>query len=161
MTHPTLIQANQSQQFTCSTCPNFENFNGKRGRGLCKYHDQITFEHHQSTNECISALERASDKYLQSFELPEDIPYSEFQPGQKVKVIDEGEDNHDEWSSFVVITKVINPNRFSSIQAYLSEPDWNYLIASPDRPTQHQFWVSENEICHVDQAHLIETADIF
>ncbi len=107
MTYSKLIQANQSQQFTCLTCPNFENFNGERGRGLCKYHDQVVFEHHQSRNECISALERESVKHLQSYELPEDIPYSEFEPGEKVKVIDDQED-HTEWASFVIITKVIN-----------------------------------------------------
>ena len=161
MTQTKFIQANQSQQFTCSTCPNFQSFNGYRGRGLCKYHNQVVFEHHQSTNECISALERESNKYLQSFELEEDIPYSEFEPGQKVKVIDEGEDNHEEWASFVVITKVINPNRFSSIQAYLAEPNWYFLLASVDRPNSNMFWVAENEICHVNQSHLIETADIF
>ena len=156
----TTIKLNQSQQFTCLTCPNFENFNGERGRGLCKYHDQVVFEHHQSTDECTSALERESDKHLQSFELPEDIPYSEFEAGQKVKVVDEGE-NHTEWASFVVITKVINPNRFSSIESYLNEPDWYYLLASVDRPNRAMFWVAENEICHVDQSHLIETAEVF
>ncbi len=151
---------NQAQQFTCLTCPNFENFNGERGRGLCKYHDQVVFEHHQSTDECISALEKKSNQHLQSYEQPEDIPYSEFQPGQKVKVIDEGED-HTEWSSFVVVTKVINPNRFSSITSYLNQPDWYYLIASVDRPNANMFWVAEDEICHVDQSHLIETAEVF
>ena len=138
-----------------------DNFNGERGRGLCKYHNQVVFEHNESTNECISALEKESDKHLQSFEQPEDIPYSEFEPGQKVKVIDEGEDNHDEWSSFVVITKVINSNRFSSITSYLNQPNWYFLLASIDRPHSHQFWVAEDEICHADQSHLIETAEVF
>ena len=76
MTYPTLTQEIQSQQFTCFSCPNFENFNGERGRGLCKYHDQVVFEHHQSTDECIYALEKKSNQHLQSYELPEDIPYS-------------------------------------------------------------------------------------
>ena len=151
---------NQSQQFTCLSCPNFENFNGERGRGLCKYHNQVTFEHNQSTAECIYALEKKSNQHLQTYEQPEDIPYSEFEPGQKVKVIDEGED-HTEWSSFVVITKVINPNRFSSITSYLNQPDWYYLLTSLDRPNSARFWVTEDEICHVDQAHLIETAEVF
>ncbi len=156
----TAPKLNQAQQFTCLTCPNFENFNGERGRGLCKYHDQVVFEHHQSTAECISALEKKSNQHLQSYELPEDIPYSEFQPGQKVKVIDEGEE-HTEWSSFAVVTKIINPNRFSSITSYLNQPDWYYLLASLDRPHSAMFWVVENEICHVDQAHLIDTAEPF
>ena len=151
---------NQSQQFTCLTCPNFENFNGERGRGLCKYHNQVVFEHHQSTDECIYALETKSNKHLQSFEQPEDIPPCEFEPGQKVKVIDEGE-NHTEWSSFVVVTKIINPNRFSSITSYLNQPDWYYLLASLDRPNSAMFWVAENEICHVEQSHLIDTSEPF
>ena len=154
----TAPKLNQSQQFTCFSCPNFENFNGERGRGLCKYHDQVTFEHHQSTDECIYALEKKSNQHLQSYEQAEDIPYSEFEPGQKVKVIDDQED-HTEWASFVVITKIINVDRFNSHSSYL-EPDWYYLIASVDRPTQHQFWVAENEICHVEQSRLIETAEV-
>ena len=160
MTYPTLIQEIQSQQFTCLTCPNFENFNGERGRGLCKYHDQVVFEHHQSTDECISALKRESDKHLQTYELPEDIPYSEFEPDQKVKVIDDQE-TPTEWASFVIITKVINPNRYSSTESYLNEPDWYYLLASLDRPDYAMFWAKENEICHLDQSDLIETAEIF
>ena len=160
MTHSTLFQANQSQQFTCSTCPHFQSFNGSRGRGLCKYHDQVVFEHHQSTDECQSSLETESDKHLQSFEQPEDIPYSEFEPDQKVKVIDDQED-HNEWASFVIITKVINPNRYSSTESYLNEPDWYYLLASLDRPDSAMFWAKENEICHIDQSHLIETAEVF
>ncbi len=136
---------NQSQEFTCFSCPNFENFNGERGRGLCKYHDQVVFEHHQSTDECISALKRESDKHLQTYELPEDIPYSEFEAGQKVKVIDDRE-KHTEWASFVVITKVINPNRFSSTESYLNQPNWFYLLSSLDRNDGEIFWVAENEM---------------
>ena len=42
-----------------------------------------------------------------------------------------------------------------------NQPDWYYLLSSLDRHGGEMFWVAENEICHVDQAHLIETADIF
>ncbi|MGK7951553.1 MAG: hypothetical protein AB4368_22895 [Xenococcaceae cyanobacterium] len=161
MTQTKLIPETKSQQFTCLTCPNFENFNGERGRGLCKYHDQVVFEHHQSRNECISALERESAKHLKTYELPEDIPPCEFEPGEKVKVIDEGEDNHEEWSSFVVITKVINPNRFSSTESYLNQPNWYFLLASIDRPNPNMFWVAESEICHAHQSHLIDTSEPF
>ena len=94
------------------------------------------------THHCISALERESDKHLQTYEQPEDIPYSEFEPGHSVKVIDQGEE-HTEWTSFVVVTKIINPNRFSSITSYLNQPNWYFLLALLDRPTQHQFWVAE------------------
>ena len=159
MTHQTLTQEIQSQQFTCLTCPNFENFNGERGRGFCKYHDQVVFEHHQSTDECIYALEKKSNQHLQTYEQSEDIPYSEFEPGQKVKVIDEGED-HTEWSSFVVVTKVINPNRFSSTGSYL-EPDWLFLLSSLDQDGGEKFWVSENKICHPEQSHIIDTSEVF
>lgn len=90
------IPAIQSQQFSGLGCPNFNIFNGSRGRGLCKYHDQVVFEHHQSTDECISALIKESTDHLKTYELPEDLPYSEFEPGQIVKVIDDKEDNHNE-----------------------------------------------------------------
>ncbi len=90
----------------------------------------------------------------------EDIPHSEYEPGQIVKVIDEAEE-HTEWASFVVIGAVFNQDRFSSTESYLTEPNWLYLIASVDIPTQHRFWVNENEICHVEQSHLIDTAEVF
>ena len=160
MTYQTLTQEIQSQQFNCSTCPNFENFNEERGRGLCKYHDQVVFEHHQSTYECISALIKESTDHLKTYELPEDLPYSEFEPGQIVKVIDEKEDNHNEWASFVVVTKIINSNRFKSTGSYL-EPDWLFLLSSLDTNGGEMFWVGENEICHPEQSHIIDTADVF
>ena len=127
MTQSKSNQVDQSQAFNCSGCPNFTSFNGSRGRGLCQYRDQVVFEHHQSTNECLYSLEKKSKQYLQSFEQPEDIPYCEFQPGQLVKVIDLDEPNHNEWATFKIFTKIINYKRFSSSGSYL-EPDW--LIAS-------------------------------
>ena len=74
MTYQTSSQVDQSQAFNCSGCPNFTSFNGSRGRGLCTYHNQVVFEHHQSTNECLFSLEKESANYLQSFDQPEDVP---------------------------------------------------------------------------------------
>ncbi len=108
-----------------------------------------------------SPIEQESTPDFQPIEPEEDLPHAEFDDGSIVKVIDEGEDNHDEWASFVVITKVINPNRFSSTESYLNEPNWYYLLASVDRPNSAMFWAVEDEICHADQSHLIETAEIF
>ena len=108
-----------------------------------------------------SQIEQEPTQDLPTFEPEEDLPHSEFDDGSIVKVIDEGEDNHDEWASFVVITKVINPNRFSSTESYLNEPNWYYLLASVDRPNSAMFWAKENEICHASQSHLIETAEVF
>ena len=106
-------------------------------------------------------LEQEPTPDFQPIEPGEDLPHAEFDDGSIVKVIDEGEDNHDEWASFVVITKVINPNRFSSTEYYLNEPNWYYLLASLDRPLSAMFWAKEDEICHACQSHLIETAEVF
>ena len=108
-----------------------------------------------------SPLEQEPNQDFQPIEPEEDLPPSEFDDGSIVKVIDR-EEEHTEWSSFVVIGKKLNQQRFRSTQAYLNEPDWYYLLTStsPAR-TQHQFWVAENEICHAHQSELIETADIF
>ncbi len=92
--------------------------------------------------------------------LEEDTPHSEFEPGQIVKVIDEGEE-HTEWADFVVIGKNYNQQRFRSTESYLSETNWYYLLVSVDIPTQHQFWVAENEICHAEYSHLIDTTYVF
>ncbi len=108
-----------------------------------------------------SQIEQEPTPDFQPIEPEEDLPHAEFDDGSIVKVIDEGEE-HTEWSSFVVIGKKLNQQRFCSTQAYLNEPDWYYLLTStsPAR-TQHQFWVAENEICHAHQSELIETAEVF
>ena len=160
MTYQTSSQVYQSQAFNCSGCPNFTSFNGSRGRGLCQYRDQVVFEHHQSTNECLYSLEKESKQYLQSFDQPEDVPYCEFQPGQLVKVIDLDEPDHNEWATFKIFTKIINYKRFSSSGSYL-EPDWLILLSSLARDGGEMFWVAENEICHVNQSHIIDTSDVF
>ncbi len=107
-----------------------------------------------------SPIEQESTPDFQPIEPEEDLPHAEFDDGSIVKVIDEDED-HTEWASFVVITKVINPNRFSSTESYLNEPNWYYLLASVDRPNSAMFWAVEDEICHASQSHLIETAEVF
>ncbi len=111
-----------------------------------------------------SPLEKESTSSLdaieQELEQLEDIPHSEFKEGSIVKIIDEGED-HTEWASFVVIGAVFNQDRFRSTESYLTETNWYYLLASLNYPTQHQFWVAEDEICHADQSHLIDTAEVF
>ncbi len=94
-----------------------------------------------------SRIEQETTSDFQPIEPEEDLPHAEFDDGSIVKVIDEDED-HTEWASFVVITKVINQNRFSSTESYLNEPDWYYLLASVDRPNSAMFWAKENEICH-------------
>ncbi len=108
-----------------------------------------------------SQIEQEPNQDFQPIEPEEDLPPAEFDDGSIVKVIDEGEE-HTEWSSFVVIGKKLNQQRFRSTQSFLNEPDWYYLLTStsPAR-TQHQFWVAEHEICHAHQSELIETAEIF
>ena len=106
-----------------------------------------------------SQIEQEPTQDFQPIEPEEDLPHSEFDDGSIVKVIDR-EEEHTEWSSFVVIGKKLNQHRFRSTQSFLNEPNWYYLLTSPAR-TQHQFWVAENEICHAHQSELIETADIF
>ena len=138
-----------AQESTCANCSQFNDYLEPTGKGWCNLFDKPAYSHHPLTNDCQLNLPAE-----------EDLPRAEYQPGQIVKVIDEGED-HTEWAKFVVIGSTFNQNRFRSTQAYLDEPDWNYLIASVERPNQHQFWVTENEIGHVDQSRLIQTADIF
>ena len=141
------------------------------------HHGLPVAERYKSQNEAVKALlesfqlvesedypsrsEQEPTQDFQPIEPEEDLPHAEFDDGSIVKVIDR-EEEHTEWSSFVVIGKKLNQHRFRSTQAYLNEPDWYYLLTStsPAR-TQHQFWVGENKICHAHQSHLIETAEVF
>ncbi len=150
MTYQTSNITTPAQKSTCANCSQFNDYLEPTGKGWCNLFDQPARRHHPQTLDCQLNLPTEE----------EDLPHAEFEPGQIVKIIDEGEEDCNEWASFVVIGASFNQNRFRSIQTYLSEPDWNYLIASVDH-TQHQFWVAETEICHVDQSPLIETADVF
>ncbi len=150
MTQQTVIATTPAPESTCAKCSQFNDYLEPTGKGWCNLFNKPARREHPQTLDCQLNLPTEE----------EDLPHAEYEPGQIVKVIDEGED-HTEWASFVVIGATFNQNRFRSTQAYLSEPDWNYLIASVDRPTQHQFWVAEQEICHGSQSHLIDTANVF
>ena len=150
----------KSEHFTCLTCPNYYKFKGEVNRGSCTAFGKVAHDDWTSTNDCRFALEKESSQYLQSFDQPEDILYCEFQPGQLVKVIDLDEPDHNEWATFKIFTKIINSKRFNSTGSYL-EPDWLILLSSLDKNGGEMFWVNENEICHVDQSHLIDTSDVF
>ena len=139
-------------------------------------HGLTVAERYKSQNEALKALlesfkpvehsnyrahEDTKSELDLDFDKPEeDTPHSEYEPGQIVKVIDEGEE-HTEWADFVVIGKNYNQQRFRSTESYLTETNWYYLLASVDIPTQHQFWVAEDEICHAEYSHLIDTAEVF
>ena len=41
---------------TCESCPEFNDFNEQRGRGLCKVFDQVTYRHHSLTQDCLTSL---------------------------------------------------------------------------------------------------------
>ena len=155
----------QSSSSTCSLCPNFQDFQEQNGRGWCALFDRMAKQHHPRTNDCDSTL----SLYPENIELPEeDLPYSEFEAENIVKIID-SEEHHTEWAKFIVVAKKLNTERYRSTESYLTEPQWYYQLAAipyeptyPHSRTSQPFWVAETDICHFDQSHLIETeTDVF
>ena len=91
------------------------------GKGWCKLFDQQAREHHEITNDCVISLDSIISHELQdnlglfpdinfeelkAFPTEEvieeaDLPYSEYQVGSIVKVID-ADEPHTEWAIFEV-----------------------------------------------------------
>ena len=153
----------------------------------CKLFDQPAKEHHQMTKICVGSgaldvevdsheLENNLDFFpkvefdeseLEAFpseELidPYDLPYSEYEVGSLVKVIDK-EEHHSEWSCFEVIEVKPNIKLYESAESYLNGSPWHYLLASIDTVQKLDgIWAREDEICHFDESHLICTEpDLF
>ena len=57
MTQP-LTNQQTSQQNTCANCPQFQDYQDSRSRGLCQAFDQVTRKHHRRTPDCDHAIEQ-------------------------------------------------------------------------------------------------------
>ena len=93
---------------------------------------------------------------------PYDLPYSEYEVGSIVKVIDPQE-NHTKWGIFEVVERRHNQSLYENAETYLQQSQWYYLLSSIDTAQKlGGIWVRENEICHRNESHLICTnEDIF
>ncbi|WP_036487463.1 hypothetical protein [Myxosarcina sp. GI1] len=135
------------QSNTCAKCTYFEDYNDERGRGWCHLLDNATRKHHQRTNDCDLNSESKSILAL---------PYSEYDYGDRVKIVDSDKD-HSEWAVFEVIEKKHNPQCYSSVDNYLTQSEWYYLLS----PAYEDMWVAERELCHADLSHTVVTEQLF
>ncbi len=140
---------------TCEKCQAFENYYEKSGRGWCKIFDRDSKKHHLMTRDCINngAAETQSD--------PEEElnqPYTEFTIGSKVKIIN-GTQSHQDWLVGEVINNYYNSQCFRSIETYLSESTWKIQVYLPNK--KNSIWLNENQVCLLEQSHLIDTKEIF
>ncbi|VEP16095.1 conserved hypothetical protein [Hyella patelloides LEGE 07179] len=128
---------------SCSNCPQFNDYQDSRSRGWCSLFNHVSFKHHPFTRDC-------------QLNLPdeEDILRSEHEVGSLVKLIDSAKD-HSQWSTFIVVGKRYNSNRYKTTETYLSETDWEFLLATIEQAQVSQIWVAEDEICHYSQSHII------
>lgn len=167
---------------TCSTCPNFNDYRDPDGRGWCQLFNHPARQYHKQTNDCLVSgepvisheLEDNLDIFphlnfdgLDAFPNKEiedelDEPYSEYQEGSIVKVIDQDED-HREWAVFEIVECKCNHSLYDNTKSSLNQAQWYFRLASrQDSNTLNKsLWVAENEICHFEQSHLISTQDIF
>ncbi|VEP16323.1 conserved hypothetical protein [Hyella patelloides LEGE 07179] len=127
----------------CANCPQFHNYRDNRGGGWCNFYDRFAKEHHPFTHDCKL-------NYLDS----EDILRSEHEAGSLVKLIDSHKD-HSQWTTYVVVGKKYNPNRYQNTKTFLNQTDWYYRLATIEKLEVTQQWVAEDEICHYDQADII------
>jgi hypothetical protein len=146
---------------TCAQCPHFNDYQESNGRGWCHLFNRQARANHQQTNDCIvsSDLETFPTKEIED---EADLPYSEYQVGSIVKVIDQ-DDDHREWAVFEIVECKYNHSLFDNTKSYLNQAQWYFRLASlQDSNTLNKsLWVAENEICHFEQSHLISTQDIF
>lgn len=148
----------------------------------CKLFDHQAREYHEITNDCITSsdfvvsheLEDNLDLFpnvdfeeLDAFPTKKledelDQPYSEYQEGSIVKVIDKDE-RHEEWGIFKIVECKYNKSLCDNTESYLNEAAWYFRLAGNDDATtiNKSLWVREDEICHFDMSHNICTDDIF
>ncbi|BAZ47327.1 hypothetical protein NIES4102_43730 (plasmid) [Chondrocystis sp. NIES-4102] len=163
----------------CSQCPHFDDYRDPDGRGWCHLSNRKARTYHQQTNDCIvsSDLEIShefedkkiifSNIDLDAFATDEiedeaDLPYSEYQVGSIVKVIDKNE-HHQEWAVFEIIECLHNKSLYRSTESYLNQAEWYFRLRSNDDASTicPSLWVREDEICPFDQSHNISTQYIF
>ena len=133
----------------CKDCSQFTDHKAPNGRGWCELFDIPTRQTHARTHDCVLNLPKEDCE----------VAYRQFELGDTVKIIDEGETDHNEWSSFLVIGARFNPACYQSVKSYLTETSWTYWLSSLDR--QYKIFVKENEICLANEADLIETSYVF
>ena len=134
---------------SCANCPQFDDYQDNRKRGWCNLYNHFAKEHHPFTRDCqLNLLDE------------EDILRSEYEPRNLVKLIDSALD-HTEWSTFIVVGKKYNPNRYRNTDTYLNQADWYYRLATREQPQISQVWVAEDEICHYSQSHIINPVGEF
>ncbi len=85
------------------------------------------------------------------------LPYPEYDYGDRVKIVDSDED-HTEWAVFKVVEKRHNPQYYSSVDNYLNESEWYYLLFPSWDGNE---WVAEKELCHADLSHTVATEEVF
>ena len=170
------------ERTTCSVCPHFNNFHEPNGRGWCEQFNHQVREHHQTTNDCIIASDllfshelennlalfpNVDFEKLEAFPTEEiesklDQPYSEYEVGSIVKIID-AESDHTEWAVFEIVECRYNHGLYRSSESYVNEVAWYYRLASHNNDTtiSKSSWIREDEICHFDLSHFICTEEIF
>lgn len=181
MTQSTVVKP-ASQANTCSSCLHFDNFHESNSRGWCELFNHQARAHHEQTNDCITSsdliISHELEDNLVTFpdvdveelnafpdeeaESELDKPYSEYQKGSIVKVIDKNE-HHTEWGIFEIIECKYNESLYRSSESYLNEAAWYFRLASIyDASTINKsLWIREDEICHFNMSHNVCTEDIF
>ena len=151
------IQTKTPSSCTCAFCPKFNDFNEPKGRGWCTLFDKVAYQHHALTVDCQLNLPPETDTEAYN---EEDKIHCKYQEGDIVKIIDPTTD-HTQWETFVVVGKKHNSNAFQTIKAYLTEPEWYILIATPRKPVTDMYWKPETDICFSEQSEFIDTSDVF
>ena len=178
MTQATVVQP-ASQAKTCLICPHFNDFHEPNERGWCELFNRTARTYHLITPDCITSSNLLVSKeekepsnfitadFSEAFPTEElvdeaDLPYSEYEVGSVVKVID-AEEDYTKWGVFEIVECRYNSHLYRSSESYLNEVAWYYRLSSHSDSTSldKTLWVAENEICDFYQAHLICTCEVF
>lgn len=137
---------------TCQNCQSFQDFQ-ESDRGWCLIFDQMAKSHHEMTQDCIlNGAETITDK--------SEASSPEFKINTQVKKM-ESQQHFSTWKEFIIIAQWHNRQLDRSIESYLQETEWYYLITRFEAGKLQLAWVAENEVCPSHQAHFYSTEDIF
>ena len=125
---------------TCADCPYFDDFQESSGRGWCGLFNHYCRSHHEQTGNCVNSsdlevthelednLEFFPNLGLDAFPNEEiedeaDLPYTEYEVGSIVKVIDRDE-RYEEWGVFEVIECKHHKSLYRHTESCLTEASW-------------------------------------
>lgn len=111
ITHHTSLKSTHisKTQSNCASCPYFDDFQERSGRGWCKIMDTVARKQHKKSQVCDWEIAHYEQESIFS-----ELPPCPYEIGQLVKVIEREVADPRQWQIFVVVGRKYNSGRYRS-----------------------------------------------